>query len=316
MDNNLPWIEKYRPCNITEIKGHVDIIEVLKRYQNISCMPHLLFYGPPGSGKTSTILAMAKEFYGESFQAMVMEINASDERGIGVVTGKIKSFVQTRPLVGHQVKLVLLDEADALTVEAQSALRRIIEKNTKLARFCLCCNYSDKILNPLQSRCTKFRFSGIGDKYMKEKVHEIVRSENISIDESAIESIIEISSGDARKVINLLQSVHLGLGQTARITSDDIYRVAGCPLPSDITLVYDSLSKDSFKGSFELIKDMATTKGYAMTDVVTKISQKILESDKINNPVFMDEFSNIEYNLAEGGNELLAIGHLVSCFHQ
>ena len=308
MSDNLPWIEKYRPCNITGIKGHVDIITVLKRYREITSMPHLLFYGPPGSGKTSTILAMAKEFYKESFQAMVMEINASDERGISVVTGKIKSFVQTRPLVGHQVKLVLLDEADALTVEAQSALRRIIEKNTKLARFCLCCNYADKILNPLQSRCTKFRFSGIDDKYMKEKIDEIVHKENISIDESAIQSIIDISSGDARKVINLLQSVHLG--QSSNITSDDIYRVAGCPLPSDIKLVYDSLSKDSFKVSFGIIRDMVKTKGYAMTDVVTKISQKV------NNPMLMDEFSNIEYNLAEGGNELLAIGHLIACFHQ
>jgi len=310
MSNYLPWIEKYRPCNLSEIKGHVDIVSVLKRYGGVSSMPNLLFYGPPGSGKTSTILAIAKEFYKENFQSMVMEINASDERGISVVTGKIKAFVQTSPLAGSEVKLVLLDEADALTVEAQSALRRIMEKNTKTARFCLCCNYSDRISTPIHSRCTKFRFSGIDYTHMKEKIYEIVKLENINIQDTAVESIITISNGDARRVINLLQS--LQLQQKSVITSENVYKMDGSPLPSDIETIYNSLLEDSFKVSFEIINQIVKTNGYTITDIVTRLSEKLCFSD---NPRFMDELSNIEYNLSEGGSEILAVGNLVSCFH-
>ena len=308
--NYLPWIEKYRPCSLSEIKGHVDIVTVLERYGGVSGMPNLLFYGPPGSGKTSTILSIAKEFYKENFNSMVMEVNASDERGISVVTGKIKSFVQTVPLVGSEVKLVLLDEADALTVEAQSALRRIMENNTRTARFCLCCNYSNKISTPIQSRCTKFRFSGIDDVHMKEKMYEIIKQENILIQDSAIESIVEISNGDARRVINLLQS--LQLQQKEIITPEKVYKMDGSPLPSDIETIYTSLLEKSFKESFYILEQVVVSRGYTMADIVTRLSKKLCFSD---NPKFMEDFSNIEYNLSEGGSEILAVGHLVSCFH-
>ena len=310
MAEHLPWVEKYRPDNISEIKGHVDIMKVLGKYKDISSMPHLIFYGPPGTGKTSTILAMAKKFYGDRLQSMVMEINASDERGIDIVTGKIKSFVQTKSIVGPQIKLVLLDEADALTSEAQSALRRIIEKYTKTSRFCLCCNYSSKISTPIQSRCTRFRFSGIDDVYLKEKIQEIKIAEKITMEDSAIDAVVEVSNRDARRCINLLQSVFLGnLG--VNITPDDVFKVAGVPLKKDIELILKSLFEDSFKESFANIEMITKSKGYAMTDIVTKLSSTLYCS----NTVFMDEFSNIEYNLAEGGSEVLAIGHLVSCFH-
>ena len=139
MDNHLPWVEKYRPKNLAQVDGNSNIKRTLSNYGGISSMPHLLFYGPPGTGKTSTILAMAKQYYGTKFKSMVLELNASDDREINVVRGKINTFCQNYSILGcNDVKLVILDECDATTVEAQSALRRIIEKNTKYVRFCLC----------------------------------------------------------------------------------------------------------------------------------------------------------------------------------
>lgn len=308
-------MEKYRPNELKEIKGHVDIISVLSNYGGISSIPHLLFYGPPGTGKTSTILAMAKDFYAEKFSSMVMEVNASDERGIEIVTGKIKSFVDTQSLSGKGVKLVLLDEADALTVDAQSALRRIMETSTKGVRFCLCCNYSSKIMVPLQSRCTKFRFPGIGEKFLREKIGEIVIREGISIGEDAISSLIKLANGDARRAINLLQSAYLG---NEFLSADYMYKVAGSPIPSDILLVSKSVMENSFENSFRFISNMLKENGYSMTDVVTELAVPfldILSDHPFRLALVLDEFSNIEYNLSEGGKDSLAVGHLVSCFH-
>lgn len=315
--DHLPWVEKYRPKALGEIKGHGDIITVLKKFGGVSAMPHLLFYGPPGTGKTSTILAMAKDFYGTNLKSMSMEVNASDERGIEIVTGKIKSFVQSHSLVGPGVKLVILDEADALTVDAQSALRRIIEKSTKDVRFCLCCNFSSKISEPLQSRCTKFRFPGIDRDSLREKALEISSAEGITFSESTVDTIIDLANGDARRVINLMHSAFLS-SDGKPISPDFMYKIAGSPLPSDTSSIVTSLTSDSFQESFQMISQLVKNKGYAVSDVVTELSRRILsmfEGDPSRMSIVLNEFSNIEYNLAEGGSETLAVGHLVSCFH-
>lgn len=308
--DHLPWIEKYRPGKLSEVKGHSDIITVLEKYGGISSMPHLLFYGPPGSGKTSTILAMARDFYGENVQSMVMEINASYDRGMDTITGKIKEFVETSSLTGKGVKLIILDEADALTAEAQSALRRIIEKHTKHARFCICCNYCNKISVPIQSRCTRLRFSGIDKNSLREKILEIKTKEKVLIDDSAIESIIDLSNGDARRVINILQTTHM---RKTLITSDSVYKAEGRPLPSDMDIIFRSLMENSFKDSFRILREITRDNNYSITDIVTELSKMLFDNQRLMK--IMDELSNIEYNLAEGGSEVLAIGHLVSCFH-
>lgn len=315
---SLPWVEKYRPQTMSEVKGHANIITVLEKFGGIGKSPHLLFYGPPGTGKTSTILALAKEFYGRNKGDMVMEINASDERGIEIVTGKIKTFVETFSFSGERVKLVILDEADALTVEAQSALRRIMEKSTSAARFCLCCNYISKIIGPLQSRCTKFRFEGIKRESLRCMALEICEKESLLFQTEAVEALLDLSGGDARRVINLMQSASLGCIGDSVCSVDYIYRLAGCPLPCDIDEIFFYLSAKSFKDAFEKVSSLVQDKCYAVANVLTNLVDKVLTTfaaDPVRLGILLDEFSNIEYNLSVGGNQKLAVGHLVSAFH-
>lgn len=300
---------------MSEVKGHSDILTVLKKFKGIHRSPHLLFYGPPGTGKTSTILAMAKEYYGIHMRGMVMEVNASDERGIEIVTGKIKSFVETHSFSGMDVKLVILDEADALTAEAQSALRRVLEKSTVGARFCLCCNYIGKISGPLQSRCTKFRFEGIDRESLREMALKIGDKEKLVFEEGAIDALLDLAKGDARRVINLMQSSFLGCVNDS-CSVEYLYRLAGSPLPSDIDEVFLVLLEKSFKDSFESITSLVKDKGYAVTDIVSDLTTRVVDrfaGDRLC--VVLDELSNIEYNLAGGGSQRLAVGHLVSAFH-
>lgn len=325
----LPWVEKYRPTTISEVKGHSNIVSVLENFGGIPGIPHLLFFGPPGTGKTSTILAMAKEYYGRHFRLMVMEVNASDERGIEVVTGKIHRFVQTHSFCDLRVKLVILDEADALTAEAQSALRRIMEKSSVDVRFCLCCNYIGKISAPLQSRCTKFRFEGIDRESLKEMALGISTKENMSFEEGAVDAVLDLAQGDARRVINLMQSASLvsevsdvsevsEVSQVSQVSKEYIYKLAGSPLPSDLDAVFSALLGSSFKDSFRDITYMVKHKGYAVADIVTALATKVLSDTTLAEDrlrTLFIEFSNIEYNLAAGGSEKLAVGHLVSAFH-
>ena len=302
---------------MSEVKGHSNILTVLKKFGGIHRCPHLLFYGPPGTGKTSTILAMAKEYYGVHMRGMVMEVNASDERGIEIVTGKIKSFVETHSFSGLSVKLVILDEADALTAEAQSALRRVLEKSTVDARFCLCCNYIGKISGPLQSRCTKFRFEGIDRESLREMALKIGKEEKLVFQEGAVDALLDLAKGDARRVINLMQSSFLGCVNDS-CSVGYLYRLAGSPLPSDIDEVFNVLLEKSFKDSFESITSLVRDKGYAVTDIVSDLTAGVLDrfaADSGRLGVVLEEFSNIEYNLAGGGSQKLAVGHLVSAFH-
>lgn len=315
--STLPWVEKYRPNTMSEVRGHSDIVTVLTKFGGIPRIPHLLFYGPPGTGKTSTILSMAKDYYGVDTRGLVMEINASDERGVEVVTGKIKSFVETHSFFGQRVKLVILDEADALTAEAQSSLRRIMEKSTSDARFCLCCNFVGKISVPLQSRCTKFRFEGIDRESLKLMALKLAEQEKLVFDGGAIDAVLDLAKGDARRVINLMQSASLGCLRNS-CSVEYIYRLAGSPLPSDIDDAFSVLSKKSFKDSFEYLKVLVKEKGYAVTDIVSELTPRVLSrfaADSVRLGILLDEFSNIEYNLFGGGSQQLAVGHLVSAFH-
>ena len=302
---------------MSEVRGHSNIVAVLKHFGGIPGIPHLLFFGPPGTGKTSTILAMAKEHYGRDFRLMVMEVNASDERGIEVVTGKIHSFVQTHSFCDLRVKLVILDEADALTAEAQSALRRIMEKSTVDVRFCLCCNYIGKISAPLQSRCTKFRFEGIDRESLKEMALAISTNENMSFEKGAVDAVLDLAQGDARRVINLMQSASLA-AEVSGVSEEYIYRLAGSPLPSDVDAVFSALLGESFEDSFRETTYMVKHRGYAVADIVTALATKVLSDTTLAEDrlrTLFVEFSNIEYNLAGGGSEKLAVGHLVSAFH-
>lgn len=172
-----PWVEKYRPSSLDDLIAHQEIISTLNRLINAQKLPHLLFYGPPGTGKTSMIIAIARRLYGKNYGSMVLELNASDDRGIDVVRNQIKEFAGTKKLFSQGVKLIILDEADSMTNDAQFSLRRVIEKYTKNARFCLICNYVSKIIPALQSRCTRFRFAPLDESQVSGRVKHIAELE-------------------------------------------------------------------------------------------------------------------------------------------
>ena len=211
-----PWVEKYRPDKISDIISHNDILNTLYSLIKKNSFPHVIFYGPSGPGKTTTILACAKHLYGESFSKMVLELNGSDDRGINVVREQIKDFSCSEMFsnsifnkTNKKHKLVILDEADSMTFDAQFALRRVIENFSMTTRFCLICNYSTKIIPSLQSRCIIFRFSLIPESDHYKHISNIVLKENILIDDETLREIIKLSEGDMRKSLNVLQSLSI-----------------------------------------------------------------------------------------------------------
>ncbi|KAF2869528.1 replication factor C subunit 2 [Massariosphaeria phaeospora] len=229
-----PWVEKYRPKTLSEVAAQDNTIQILSRTLQSTNLPHMLFYGPPGTGKTSTILALAKQLYGpELFKSRVLELNASDERGISIVRAKVKDFARqqlsTAPTYNLMVedkeaeggmkqvryrdkypcppfKIIVLDEADSMTQDAQSALRRTMETYSRMTRFCLVCNYVTRIIDPLASRCSKFRFKSLDQGNAVKRVQDIARLEGVKMGRGVSEELVRVAEGDLRKAITFLQS--------------------------------------------------------------------------------------------------------------
>ncbi|KAL8692188.1 MAG: hypothetical protein Q9224_004009, partial [Gallowayella concinna] len=218
-EDSLPWVEKYRPDTLDDVSGHQDILATINKFIDSNRLPHLLLYGPPGTGKTSTILALARRIYGhKNMRQMVLELNASDDRGIDVVREQIKTFASTKQIFStapstdtaaiSSFKLIILDEADAMTSTAQMALRRIMEKYTANTRFCIIANYTHKLSPALLSRCTRFRFSPLKEPDIRRLVDRVIEEENVNIQEEATASLVRLSKGDMRRALNVLQACH------------------------------------------------------------------------------------------------------------
>jgi replication factor C subunit 3/5 len=318
---NIPWIEKYRPNNLDEVKSHEQLITTLKNFIKNKDLPHLLFYGPPGTGKTSTILSCAKELYGNNVDLMTLQINVSEERGIEIVRNKILQFVQSKSFIFSEnnklFKLVILDEADAMTPDAQAILRRIIEKYTVNARFCLICNYIKKINLALQSRCTIFRLSPIPDNIIEQKIREISKKEKLKIDNSAVNSIIDKSNGDFRKIINILQT---GSMISSSISEDMINKSLGFPSNKEIDIMYNSLFNDSLNKSYEIITKIKDKEGYSLIDILRLIFKKMIidvDNGKLSQQKFMNiikKISIIEYNLINNTNDSIQLTSFIGIF--
>lgn len=269
----------------------------------------------PHPTQTSTIVAAAKRMYGSTaaYSSMALELNASDSRGIDVVRNEIKEFAGTRQLFHSGIKLIILDEADAMTSDAQFALRRVIEKHTKNARFCLICNYVSKIKPALQSRCTRFRFAPLKQEQIRSRLVEVADAEKCNYTEDGIQAILDLSGGDMRRVLNLLQSTAMG---SEIVDEKNVYMTSGAPLPRDVHVAMEWLMNLEFKDVYEKLTNMCSTKGYALTDILTELANKVTEA---NFPpgvlaVLLDGMSDVEHRLAFGTDEKLQAASLVGVF--
>ena len=300
---------------LEDLVAQDDIISTISNLIDSDNLPHLLLYGPPGTGKTSTIVAAAKRMYGSAaaYRSMTLELNASDARGIDVVRNEIKEFAGTQQLFNKGIKLIILDEADAMTNDAQFALRRIIEKYSKNARFCLICNYVSKIIPALQSRCTRFRFAPLKREHIQGRLEEIATKENCNTTPAGLDAILSLSGGDMRRVLNLLQATSMS---SKVVDETAVYLTSGAPLPSDIDIILDLLMNATFQKAATDIIAICKTKGYALADVLQDVTAKLvcLEMDSVPLAMLFDGMSNVEERLACGTDEKIQIASLVGVF--
>ncbi|XP_021922630.1 replication factor C subunit 5 isoform X2 [Zootermopsis nevadensis] len=277
-------------------------------------LPHLLFYGPPGTGKTSTILACAKQLYSPNqINSMVLELNASDDRGIGIVRGQILSFASTRTIFSAGFKLIILDEADAMTNDAQNALRRIIEKFTENVRFCIICNYLSKIIPALQSRCTRFRFAPLTPEQISPRLEYVINQENVNVTADGKTALLTLAQGDMRKALNILQSTSMAYKE---VTGDNVYTCVGHPLKNDISNIVKWLLNEDFSSAYKKIQTLRTAKGLALQDILTEVHLYIHRIELPSSALvgLIIKMADIENRLASGTNENIQLSALLSAF--
>lgn len=316
----LPWVEKFRPDKLDDIISNEQITNTFKDYVKNKYMPHLLICGPSGVGKTSIVMALAKELYGDSYMLMTKHINASEERGIEVIRNKVKDFVMSSIFLPNVIpfKLVILDEADAMTITAQGMLRRIIEDFTSSARFCLICNKLKSIDPAIQSRCVNFRFAPLQPLVIKKRIKEICIKQNIKIDSDGLDLLIKISGGDMRKVFNNLQSIYMAFN---KISYDTVAKCTGYPTDDQINIIMNTLLNKSFDISLKIINDIIHENQYNILDIITEITIK-LRDKFLENKIKQDKFSIIisnlkiiEQNILVSLSENMAITSFVAAFY-
>lgn len=320
----LPWVEKYRPASLAEVVAHEDIVRTIERMMNKRQLPHMLLHGPAGTGKTSTITALAKTMYKEKYKSMTLELNASDARGIDVVRNQIKTFVSVKQLFGgggsaggDQPKLVILDESDNMTSSAQFALRRMIEQYAPNARFCLICNFSSKIIPALQSRCTKLRFAPLTEEQIKGRLFHVAGLEKVELTQDGAEAIVQCGGGDMRKVLNIFQTTSMS---HKVVDARSVYTSTGVPQPSDIDHFLRTLmnSAVSFAACLKGFQDLLRSKGYALDDFLQLMHEGLVRQEiPVKQRVQLTStLADIDWRLKLGCSEQVQLAAIIGAFHE
>ena len=301
------WVERHRPKSVIDIKGQETIVERLGSYANSGTFPHLMFSGPPGTGKTTAALALTRDVFGENFRNNLLEMNASDERKLESIRTKVKQFARTVPLPGTNFKAIFLDEADALTSDAQGALRRIMEQYADTCRFILSCNYSSKIIEAIQSRCAVFRFRPLEESKVFEMILQVAKSEDVEIESDAAMAIAQVSLGDLRKAITSLQ---VASSLSSVVTRDMIYETTATAPPEELMHFFDSCKEHGFKHSRIKMREIQDKYGLAGTDLVNQLHREL------ENILFIEDKMKLEiteimaeadFRMVEGGGENLQL---------
>lgn len=306
-----PWVEKYRPQTLDEVVGHHEIIKRLKNYVEKKSMPHLLFSGSPGVGKTTAALCLAQDLYGETWRENFLELNSSDERGIDVIRTKVKDFARTKPIGDAPFKVIFLDESDALTSDAQNALRRTMEKYSDICRFILSCNYPSKIIPPIQSRCAIFRFSPLKTEDLVKNLKEISEKEAVKIEKSGIDAIIYVSEGDMRKAINVLQT---GAAVSKDIDETVIYKVASKARPDEIKKMTELALNGKFVEAREQLYKLMIDWGMSGEDILIQIFREVpnLEISEKEKVHLVEAIGECDFRIVEGSNERIQLSALLA----
>jgi replication factor C small subunit len=307
------WVEKYRPKKLSDVIGQKSIVERLSTYTKTRSMPHMLFAGPAGSGKTTCAIALARELYGERWRDSLIELNASDERGIDVVRGKVKDFARAASLGGADFKIIFLDEADSLTSDAQAALRRTMERYTQTCRFILSCNYSSKIIEPIQSRCAVFRFRPLGEADVKSYLMRIANAERVDITDDGLLAICGLAGGDLRKATNILQ-VAASLGK--RVDQDSVFESTENIRPSEIQELLTTALSGNFTAARSRLDELVVRHGLSGEDIIAGIHRAVFElgvgeDAKIR---LIDRVGEAEFRMVSGASERIQLEALLAHF--
>lgn len=300
------WTEKYRPKKFSDVLGQEAVVSKVEAFVKGKNMPHLLFAGPAGIGKTSLALVIARQMFGESWHSNFLELNASDERGIDVIRNKVKDFARTRAIGDVPFKIIYLDECDALTREAQQALRRTMENYTQTCRFILAANYSSKIIDPIQSRCAIFRFKPLPREDIRKLIRKIAKSEGLEIDEKAEEALFIISEGDCRRVENILQSA-ASIGKS--IDEDMIYSLASVARPKEVKEVLSLALENRFMDARQKLLDVMLNYGLSGLDVIRQVQKEIysLDLDGRSKMSLVEKCGEAEFRMSEGSDEFIQL---------
>ena len=305
------WTEKYRPMRLSEIIGQESVIERLSRFVEDRAVPHCLFAGPPGTSKTTAAMALARDLFGDSFDRNFMELNASDERGIDVVRNQIKNFARAMPSENAPFKILVLDEADHLTNDAQHALRRTMETYANSCRMILICNYSSRIIPPIQSRCAVFKYSRLSDDDISSRLEFIAKREKVTLSAKGTKAVLYLTDGDMRAAINLLQAAS---STGDKITDDVVYSISGRADPERIKEMLTNAGTGKYDDSLTLLRNLIYMDGVSPVDLVRQMHREILglEITEDKRIAILERAAETEFRISEGANGEVQISALLA----